>query len=528
MDRTIERHTKDEGGCGIAVSKSARLISGMQNVRILRLLALLAFFAAAGFHLLSAIKGYPQYRDQHIGTAIEYSRGGIDLLRPIIIGFNATGTPTILELPLWQAATALFMKAFGEWLGWGNVVSLLVLALGSYPMFQIAKQALGERGAYWALIAFFLQPLVFYMGGVAGTDGLSMVAALWFFFLGVRMLETHSWIGFAAALATGSLTVLTKLPYFFLTGIALFAVLLVHHRRERVAWIQLGAVGVLASAAFFAWSWHTEAMLSLAEFPLLDLRMSNPFMRQWYFGTWEYVLNPANWIKAGWKALNCLWGSLGFVGFAAAALLSSRTRVAKIWLGAALLTTAVFSHLVLSHRHYYLLYSPAVAILMGAAIEWLEIRFRDHRFQRFLPFLIAACLALGTVQGLLGMEVQLGYDPNVKKVSQRITQMTAPEDRILIWGGGWGGEFLIHANRKGLSLANAEYLKRPESLQRLKTLGFNKVVLISDSPLRWALKITNPGAAETERETFHAIQADLPAGTTALFENSDVYIGALK
>lgn len=58
-------------------------------------------FATAALFLLAALwayalgwalSGYPIYRDQHIGTAIEYAHNGIDLLRPVIVGFNANGS----------------------------------------------------------------------------------------------------------------------------------------------------------------------------------------------------------------------------------------------------------------------------------------------------------------------------------------------------------------------------------------------------------------------------------------------------
>ena len=44
------------------------------------------------FHLASARAGYSHYRNQHIGTALEYAAGKIDLLRPVIVGFTVTGT----------------------------------------------------------------------------------------------------------------------------------------------------------------------------------------------------------------------------------------------------------------------------------------------------------------------------------------------------------------------------------------------------------------------------------------------------
>jgi len=80
-------------------------------------------------------------------------------LRPVIVGFNATGTPTAQELPLWQAAAALVFKATNStWYGWANLVSLLLFATGLWPFFQLARQYVGERAAGGA--SYFFSPTV--------------------------------------------------------------------------------------------------------------------------------------------------------------------------------------------------------------------------------------------------------------------------------------------------------------------------------------------------------------------------------
>ena len=61
------------------------------------------------FHLWMAARGMSIARDQHLGGAVEYARGRIDLLRPMLLGFNANGAPTPLEFPIWQAITAALM-----------------------------------------------------------------------------------------------------------------------------------------------------------------------------------------------------------------------------------------------------------------------------------------------------------------------------------------------------------------------------------------------------------------------------------
>src|SRR5438477_5605063 len=76
------------------------------------------------FHLGSAAVGRSIYRDIHLGTALAYSKGPINLLKPVVIGFNLNDTPTPQELPVWQASAGLAFKLFGSWFGWANLVSL--------------------------------------------------------------------------------------------------------------------------------------------------------------------------------------------------------------------------------------------------------------------------------------------------------------------------------------------------------------------------------------------------------------------
>ncbi len=92
------------------------------------LLLVVAFFVVAAclFHIASARAGYSFYRDQHLGAALRYAQTGIDLLRPVVVGFNASQTPTPQEFPLWQAAAALVFKLCGPWFGWGNITSLVL------------------------------------------------------------------------------------------------------------------------------------------------------------------------------------------------------------------------------------------------------------------------------------------------------------------------------------------------------------------------------------------------------------------
>ena len=45
-------------------------------------------------HVTFTLQGDCRYREQHLGAALHYAAHGVDLLHPVIVGFNATGTPS--------------------------------------------------------------------------------------------------------------------------------------------------------------------------------------------------------------------------------------------------------------------------------------------------------------------------------------------------------------------------------------------------------------------------------------------------
>ena len=80
-------------------------------------------------------------------------------------------------------------------------------------------------------------------------------------------------------------------------------------------------------------------------------------------------------------------------GMCAVSVLFLRNKgLAKEWLAGAVVTTLIFTHLVLHHLHYYLMYSPAAAWLCGAAAAELESRFSFT--SSFISWAVLAILAL--------------------------------------------------------------------------------------------------------------------------------------
>ncbi len=493
------------------------------------LLLVAAFFAVAAclFHIASARAGYPLYRDQHLGAALRYARTRIDLLRPVIVGFNASQTPTPQEFPLWQAATALVFKLCGPWFGWGNITSLILFFTCLWPLYQVSREYLGRRCAAWTLVFFLAQPIVFFYSGVAGTDGFSLASMVWFLYFAVKLLQHPNAFWWALACLSGAVSATSKLPFFMAAGLAAFFLLLRFHRQSHRHWLLLGTAGLVAASAFAAWTRHTNSCVTQAEFPLVDLRLSDPQMVFWYFGDWHYRLSPAIWGKACWRILNCCFGSLVLVGLLGYALLfGKRGSVSKYWLLGDVLTTMIFSHLVLHHRHYYLMYSPAIAMLCAQAVVDFEALAMPSVLSRERLWVGAAAVLLGLslIQGLLGIKVVEEYDPYPRQIAALIQKYTNESDRLLVQNGGWGGNEFLLTNRKGLSIWGTEFLENPANLARIKELGYNKLVMISESPLLHAVQVINPGQARLARETYHLHLTHVADGWKTLFQNDDILI----
>ena len=492
-------------------------------------LLVVAFFVAAAclFHMASARAGYPLYRDQHLGTALRYAQTKIDLLRPIIVGFNVSHTPTPQELPLWQAAAALVFKLCGTWFGWANVTSLFLFFTCLWPLYQVSSAYLGKRCAAWTLAFFLAQPIVFVYSGMAGTDGFSLASMVWFFYFAVRLLQRPNAFWWILTCVSGAISAMSKLPFFMAAGLTAFFLLLRFHGKSHRHWFLLASAGLVAGFVFAVWTRYTNSCYARAEFPLVDLRLSNPQMVFWYFGNWHYRLSPGIWGKAGWRILNSCFGSLILVGLMGYALLcSKRSNVCRYWLLADALVTIIFSHLVLHHRHYYLMFSPAIAMLCAQAVADFEELVAPRVLSRDQLWVgaVAILLGLSLIQGLLGIKIVEEYDPYPNQIAAIIRKYTSESDRLLVRNGGWGGNEFLLTNREGLSIWGTEFLENPANLARIKELGYNKLVMISDSPLLWAIQMTNPGQARLARDTYQPYLTHVADGWKTLYQDEDVLI----
>ncbi len=466
------------------------------------------FGLIVAFHLGNALLGRPLFLAIHLGTALEYARSSINLLQPVIVGFNATGTPTAQELPVWQAATGLAFKATGStWYGWANLISLLIFATGLWPFLQLARHYVGPRAAWWGTAFLLAQPLVVLMAGLGSTNGFCLVVTLWFLFFTDKMIRTGKawwWLPTAFFAVLGAVS---KLPFFMAAGLCGVAMLLVNGARAWQPWLLLASAGAVAASALGLWTHYTDSLLAQAEYPYFELRLSHsPQLLFWFFGDLHSRLSAGLWLKGGWRFLHATLGSLPLVALLAAALFRPGNNLPKLWLLATFLTTLVFTHVVLVHWHYYLMCCPAVALLCGATLTRWEDFWAQEVPQAWLRFSLAGLvLVFSAIDGLIAMKVAIYYDYYPQAMSALIRQHTKPQDKLIVYGGLWGGEELFRSERKGFyvyALENLpgmptikglyELLGSAADLSRLKSLGYTKLVLMSESPVLFAAVAVNP------------------------------------
>lgn len=481
-----------------------------------RLLPLAVSFSALilVFHLGSALAGRSLFRASHLGAALQYADGPINLLRPVIVGFNATETPTALELPIWQATAGLVLKAtHSRWYGWANFVSLAYFSTCLWPFFQIARQLAGDRAAWWAVLFFLSEPIIVLTAGEGATDGFSLAVTIWFVFFADRMIRTGNagWWFPAALFAT--LAAVSKLPFFMAAGLYTVFLLKGHSGWKWRPWVLLASTGAVAALVLAVWTHYTDSLSAQAIYPYAELRLSQSRgIVYWWFGDLHYRLSPGPWIKGAWRFLHGTMGSLPLSILLLAGLMRPGNLMAKLWLAATFITILVFTHVVLIHWHYYLMCCPAVAVICGATVAaWEDVWLRNSSSPRLITALAGIALVFAATEGILAMKV-LSYDKFPAEMAALIREHTQPTDKLIVYTEDrvWGGEELFRSGRKGFRVESLDgsdgeakglrnLLGSESDMNKLRSLGYNKLVLISESPVRFAAEAVNPGSTRRRR-----------------------------
>jgi len=497
----------------------------------LKALALLLGLGIVIFELWMATTDHDNSRDQHLGGAVAYAKGHIDLLRPMLLGFNANGSPTPLEVPIWQALTAVLMKCFGIWYGWGNVISLIFYFSAIAALFSLARRLGSARTAWWVVVFTLLQPLTIVAGGRAGGDSTALAFAMWFIYFSYRMMN-DGWQWWPAAILTGCLSATTKAPFFMTAGLTTFFWLWLRHRSSVRAWLFLSSAGIVSFLACLAWNFHCHKVYAEAEFPMMDFDPYHGSINHWYFGSLAYRLDPRNWLRGGWHMATLVFGNFSFIFLVMLAIRLKRSAEAWLFLLAAGCTTLVFTPLILIHDHYFFILAPPLAWLcaLSAAEFELEIwnRLRASTLGRTAVLLVVFTASLA--ETYKAMHFNIYFDSYQQTIGRIIEKNTAPTDKMVVWGWAVWGDPFLRANRDGLTggiaLDNSAWFNDPQKLQRLKQLGYNKIVLINPSPFIAALTSVN----EKHGEELVDLHEHLPAvakGWPVVYDSTQLLILAI-
>jgi hypothetical protein len=285
---------------------------------------------------------------------------------------------------------------------------------------------------------------------------------------------------------------------------------------------------------------HADPLAAQAEYPFTELRLSHsPWLAQWYFGSFRYRLAPGPWARGVWRFLHATVGGLPMAALLFVGLLRPGCRLPKLWLGSTLVVTLIFTNLVLEHWHYYLMCCPAVAMLCGLALcRGDELLAQEVRSIWLRLGLVCVVLIFSAIDGLNSMKLAGDYDPSTRELSASIRQYTRPTDKLLVFNDHliWGGEILFRSDRQGLVLSCLrgsrftpspkglyDVLENQVDLDRLRTLGYNRLVLTSESPVQFALIADKPGS-KRRRELYPATISPRVDAWPTIFRSEDILI----
>lgn len=118
-------------------------------------------------------------------------------------------------------------------------------------------------------------------------------------------------------------------------------------------------------------------------------------------------------------------------------------------------------------------------------------------------------------------------DPYPQLAAERFQELTGPKDRLLGVEGGWGRNYPFLSGRENLSICNTAFVEDDMNLQRLRSLGLNRLVLCRESPILAPPQQNNPGNEGYRRKTYDHALTESARQWTTLYEDEDMAIKQL-
>ncbi|MBM3972890.1 MAG: glycosyltransferase family 39 protein [Planctomycetes bacterium] len=400
-----------------------------------------------------------------------------DLLRPRVDWRGDTDGAVECEFPLYQAAIALAMRAFGESEVPGRLLSLASMLVAAWALHRLLEARAGPVGALAGACAFLAGGHAFLFGARVMPDAFSTAWALLGLLAFVRYLGSGRGGALAAATLCTALACLTK-PTALQVGMLqfLWAALLAPRRlRDLRLWLSWGLV--LAVVA----GWLAHAVALHAETGLTFGVVSGGETK---FPTLRSLHNLDHWLSL---ALTTLRYGLAWSGALALVVLAVRRRLDRadlallLTVGCGLVGTLRYSVHWGIGPHYHVFAAVAGAWLVGRA--WPLVAGRTLR----IAFVVA--LAATAVAQLVDERAQRQscLAPGLDELGAVIREWTPGGERIVVrsyregfdpyWRRRTNFEdpiVVYHARRHGFALAKDGFT--PDALTPLRDRGARVVV----------------------------------------------------
>lgn len=332
-----------------------------------------------------------------LGLPLERDEGEYALMGQLILkGIPPYEMAYSMKLPGTYYLYALLMGVFGQSPA-GIHLGLLVVNLASILLvFSIGKKLLNETPALFAAASFALLSLS------PGAFGFAAHATHFNAFFGLcgllallQYAERPSWLRLAGSAFCFGLAFIMKQQAVFLMVFGLLGFWLIERRREPSERTKM-PLRLAGYAGAMAMPYGLVVLAAL---------FTGTFDKFWHW-TVKYAGQYVG-IKTGsdaWRLFNLnfpgvmegygLFWLTGLVGLAV--LLFSRTSVKHRWLLVAFAgcsLACVFPGLYFRH-HYFIVFLPALALLVGVALQFLQERVSHSPRLRLLPLLFFAAMAL--------------------------------------------------------------------------------------------------------------------------------------
>ena len=380
-------------------------------------------------------------------TPLERDEGEFGYMGQLILqGIPPYKIACNMKLPGTYAMYALFLKIFGNSVA-GIHLGLMVMNLISIVLvFLLAKRLLGPLGAVVASASFGLMSL---SPSVLGTSAHATQYVLPFALGGILLMLRAIDSGKASTLALSGLLLgtsfLMKQHAVFFLVFALLYYIWARARKMPIGRLAIHS-GVFGLAMVIPYGLTCLILYKLGVFG------------EFWFWTYTYARTYASevgfkegvkWflkmVKDVMEHSSLLW-ALGGVGVIAI-MLEKRARANRVFL----FGFVVFSFLTVCpgmyfRAHYFITFLPALALLIGAAVQYGTEAFRSLGPVRFIPAVLFLCLLGNFVsleRGFLFrmnptdvsiMMYKSAEFPAMEEVSRYVKAHTKPGDKILVFG----------------------------------------------------------------------------------------------